>query len=137
APVEQTLARLARMVEGFANDFHCSILLVSPDGFRLHVGAAPHLPVRFVSALDGLPADELLKTAVVIPDIAVDSHFEVPRESALAEGLRAWWSVPVSGPADEVAIGVVTFHSRLPREPGEFERRLLDRCRSLAGIAIE
>ena len=60
APLQETLDRLARVVEQHADAAYCSILLVGTDGFRLRVGAAPRLPSRFVSALDGVPADDLL-----------------------------------------------------------------------------
>jgi diguanylate cyclase (GGDEF)-like protein/PAS domain S-box-containing protein len=136
APLRETLERLARMVERHA-DVLCSVLLVGPDGYRLQVGAAPSLPQGYVAALDGMPVDDLLKNPVFIADIAAASHFEVPREVALNKGVRAWWSMPVSGPDDEVAIGVVALHCNRPRLPSKLERRLLERSSYLAGIAIE
>src|SRR5204862_8121710 len=62
---------------------------------------------------------------------------EIPREHALASGLRAWWSMPVSGPEHNVAIGVIVMHGRAPRAPTPVELQLLERSRHLAGIAIE
>ena len=54
APLGDTLARLAYLIEGQADGMACSVLLLDADGVHVRHGAAPSLPESYVKLIDGL-----------------------------------------------------------------------------------
>ena len=145
APLEETLEKLVRVVEGQFDGLLCSVLLLDEDGQHLRHGAAPSLPQPYVRAIDGLsigPKAGSCGTAmyrrepVVVTDILQDPLWEEYRSVAEPYGLRACWSTPILAHSVKV-LGSFAMYYREPRSPGPAETRALEMATHLAGIAIE
>jgi hypothetical protein len=124
--LEDVLNRhLLAVEENFDDELIASILLLSPDGKRLHHGAAPRLPQIFCEAIDGLeigPSAGSCGTAafrglpVYVADIANDPLWHAYRDLAIPHGLRSCWSTPIFD-ADGVLLGTFAIYSREPGTP--------------------
>jgi len=88
--LEDVLNRHLRTVEQMGGDdvFTC-ILLLSPDGKRLSVGAAPTVPASYCRAGDSF---EIGLSSV---DIETDPIWADFRDVALRHGFRSCWSTPI------------------------------------------
>jgi two-component system, cell cycle sensor histidine kinase and response regulator CckA len=144
AALRDSLAAVVRLIEKFGSDMQCSILLVDPDGTRVHDGAAPSLPGEYVAQLDGQPigpnagscgAAAFLKKPVIVEDIATHPNWVDYRELALRHGLRACWSTPIC--SNERVLGTFAMYYREPRSPEAGDVELIARAVHVAGIAIE
>jgi PAS domain S-box-containing protein len=145
ASLEEALDRLCRVVESQRGDFHCSVLLVEPDGQRLRHVAAPSLPGVYVRAVDGVaigPRGGSCGTAahrgepVFVADIMTDPLWSEYRELALPHGLRACWSVPILASSGAV-LGTLAVYHREPRTPDREDRELIDMAGRLAALLVE
>ncbi|HEX2436948.1 MAG TPA: GAF domain-containing protein [Methylomirabilota bacterium] len=137
------LEAVCRMVETQGEGMLSSVLLV--EGDRLRVGAAPGLPREWVEAVEGTmigPETSAVGSAafrrepIVVDDVADDPRWARDRALALRHSLRSCLAVPVLE-AGGVVLAVFVAHDRRPRQPGETDRRLIERAARLAGIAIE
>jgi PAS domain S-box-containing protein len=145
APLPQTLAALARLIESQAEGMLCSVLLLDDDGVCVRHGAAPGLPAAFTRAIDGLAvgpqagscgAAMYLGKTVIAADVRTDPLWEEYRDLATSFGLRACWSTPILSHQGKV-LGSFAMYYREPRVPGPAELRLLDAATHIAGIAIQ
>jgi GAF domain len=112
--LEDVLNRHLRAVEQMAGDdvFTC-ILLLSPDGKRLSVGAAPTLPASYCRVGDSFEiglshgscaAAAYLGRPVYSVDIETDPIWADFGDVALQHGYRSCWSTPIRDP-DSAIIG--------------------------------
>ena len=103
--LEDVLNRHLRTVEQMGGDdvFTC-ILLLSPDGKRLSVGAAPSIPASYCRAGDSFEiglshgscaAAAYLGRPVYSVDIETDPIWADFRDVALQHGYRSCWSTPI------------------------------------------
>jgi GAF domain-containing protein len=108
-------------------------------------GSAPNLPDAYVKAIDGLaigPDVGSCGTAmysgktVIVTDILEDPLWDDYRSLAVANGLRACWSTPVSSHDDQVLGSFAVYH-RERHVPDADELRLIDIAVYLARVAIE
>lgn len=145
APMGEVLGSLVRFAESESQGLLCSILLLSPDGRRLHVGSAPSLPGFFSEAIDGVDigADvgscgsaAATRQIHVARDIQRDPNWEPWREIAGRAGLASCWSHPILSAEDKV-LGTFAIYHREPGVPGPNELQLIRQSASLAAIAIE
>src|SRR3954469_6780423 len=106
--LEDVLNRHLRTVEQMAGDdvFTC-ILLLSPDGKRLSVGAAPTVPASYCRAGDSFEiglshgscaAAAYLGRPVYSVDIERDPIWADFGDVALQHGYRSCWSTPIRDP---------------------------------------
>jgi PAS domain S-box-containing protein len=141
------LEALCQLVEGAASGRYCSVVLVDPSGARLERGAAPSLPASFIdSIIDGpLNADSgpcamsaRLNEQVIAADLASETRWPAYGwgPMALAHGLQACWSTPISSAAGKV-LGAFAIYYDKPRTPRPLEHGLIDRFTHIARIAIE
>ena len=144
-PLARVLESLCLKIEEQSPGLICSVLLVSPDGTTLRDAAAPGLPASYRLAIDGArigPRAGSCGTAayrqqpVVVTDIANDALWADCKQVALAHGLRACWSMPISS-HDGAVLGTFACYYREPRAPEAYHLQLIDRATHLAGIAIE
>ncbi|MBI3468415.1 MAG: PAS domain S-box protein [Planctomycetes bacterium] len=144
-PLSVLLDRLARTVEWQADGMHCSILLLSPDGRRLRLGAAPSLPDEYNRAIDGIEIGPCagscgtaayLKCRVIVSDIAHDLRWAQYRDLALSHGLRACWSVPLVSRGGSV-LGTLSLYYRQPRRPTGNDLQLIENYGYLAQVIVE
>jgi len=103
--LEDVLNRHLRTVEEMGGDdvFTC-ILLLSPDGKRLSVGASPSIPASYCRAGDSFEiglshgscaAAAYLGRPVYSVDIETDPIWADFRDVALQHGFRSCWSTPI------------------------------------------
>ncbi len=128
-PLDATLAEVVHLVEAQLPGSVCTVVLVDAGG-RLRPGAAPSLPPSYNAALDGAPIGPLsgscgaaafYKRTITATDIATDEVWTIPRDVALAHGLRSCLSVPIlaSGNVPGVEAGrVLGTFAVYRREPG-------------------
>jgi diguanylate cyclase (GGDEF)-like protein/PAS domain S-box-containing protein len=144
-PLAESLDRIARLHETMNPGALCSLLLLDDDGRHVLHGAAPSLPDAYNRAMHGQEIGEAHGSCgtaawrgerVVVADIANHPYWEKYRQLALAHGLEACWSTPVSGSHGEV-LGTFAVYFREPRVPREEELRSIDRMLPITSIAIE
>jgi PAS domain S-box-containing protein len=139
------LDALCRLVEELSSGALSSILLLEPNGNRLHHGAAPNLPKVYVDAIDGSvigPSAGSCGTAayrakpVIVSDIATDPLWADYRDVALPHGLRACWSSPILS-SDGRVLGTFAIYYREPRSPTPQQLEIIEHITHLASIALE
>jgi len=144
-PLASILETLCLKIEEQSPDLVCSVLLLAPDGQTLRNGAGPSLPASYRQATDGAsigPRAGSCGTAVyrrqpvVVVDIEKDALWEDCKGLALAHGLRACWSMPISSHSG-IVLGTFACYYREPRGPNPSHLQIIDRATHLAGIAIE
>jgi signal transduction histidine kinase len=112
---------------------------------RLRYGASASLPAPFVAQIDGRqlgPRAGSCGTAawrrspVIVTDIGSDPLWEEYRDVALACGLRACWSVPISSTGGEI-LGTFAFYYRESRAPAREDLVTLEGAARLARMVLE
>ncbi|TAJ84933.1 PAS domain-containing protein [Reyranella sp.] len=139
------LRACARSISDVSPGQRASILLVDPDTARLKLGAAPHLPLSFISVLDGLaigPTAACCGTAVHRRELTVatsigDSPLWAGLHSvAASHGLRACWSMPILH-SDGSVVAAFAVYRDTAKGPTEADIALLDHFVKLAALGIE
>jgi len=145
ADASEVLDRVVHLCERQFPGAITSILLLDENRRHLHHGAARHLPLAYVAAVDGVeigPNVGSCGTAaatgkrVVVTDIASDPRWAPYRELAMEHGLRACWSEPIRNAYGEVLGTFATYYAE-PRGPSADEIALVEAAADLAGIALE
>jgi PAS domain S-box-containing protein len=145
APLSAQLEHIVLLIEAQAPGMVCSILLFDRDRKTLHTGAAPHLPLEFVRAIEGAKvgpnegscgAAACRNELVIVEDIATHENWANYRQLALPHGLRACWSSPIRSVGKDV-LGTFAMYFTQPRGPGPMEMHWVDRAAHIAAIAIE
>lgn len=123
----------------------CSILLLSSEGNRLFIGAAPHLPDFYNAAVDGLylgPGVGSCGTAayfgqrVIVEDIQNHPYWGPFNELAAQAGLASCWSEPIRSASGHL-LGTFGIYQRHPAAPGADDIQMIEQASHLAGIAID
>ncbi len=145
-PLDRTLEMIVHSIEELIEgDALASILLRSPDGRRLRVGAAPTLPAAYNEAIDGLEIGEAAGSCgtsayrgspVIVTDTLTDPLWLEFRDLAALHGLRACWSTPIDATNGEV-VGTFAVYYRQSREPSAEDRQLVALMTETAAVAIE
>jgi len=144
-PLLEVLHTVAHGVERLIDGVAVSIMLVDPSGSCLRVGVAPSLPLAFTRAVEGTPVGvgfgscgsaTALREPVITEDIERATHWSERRELALAHGLRACWSLPISSATGQM-IATLAVYARSTRLPQSSELSLLERMAHIVGIAVE
>lgn len=145
ASLTETLTILIVAFEQLAECKAGSILFLDPEGKRLHHGIAPHLPLDYQRAVDGLEVGPCAgscgtavarKAPVIVTDTLVDPCWEKYRHLAIAFDLRSCWSMPILTSQDEV-LGTFALYFDRPHAPSAEDWQILETAAHLAGIAIE
>ncbi|HMJ30589.1 MAG TPA: PAS domain-containing protein [Xanthobacteraceae bacterium] len=140
------LKALCQVVERTASGCYCSILLVDQSGTRLEHGAAPSLPASYINSINGRPVNvdsgpcataAYLNQQVISVDLKMETRWAYGwRQIALAHGLRACWSTPISSTTGKV-LGVFAVYYDEPRTPTRREQSLIQQITHIASIAVE
>ncbi|HZG56440.1 EAL domain-containing protein [Paenibacillus sp.] len=142
-PLDDILRHIILLIEEQSGAL-CSVLLRDPERNSLYLKAAPSLPDAYNALMTDIPIGPdcgscgtaaYLKTPVIAADIATDPRWRDIRSIPEPFGLRACWSVPILQEGE--AIGTFAMYYRECRAPGEDDLQLIERARSLAGLAIE
>ncbi|MCG2584196.1 ATP-binding protein [Massilia sp. TS11] len=145
ADLQATLDSLLVLIEELAPGVLCSILMLDEDGVHVRPASGPNLPKAYMDALDGVPIGPVAgscgtamyrNATVIVSDIEHDPLWADYKALALAYGLRACWSTPISVEHGQV-LGSFAMYYRSVRSPGPEEFRLIEVATHLAGIAIE
>ena len=118
-----------------------SVLLLDPDGQRLLLGAAPHLPEFFNAATHGAQVGSCGTAAfsgqrVIVADIASHPDWGPYRELAQRAGLAACWSQPIRS-ANQQVLGTFAIYHRSSVMPQAHELACIEMAAALTAIAIE
>jgi PAS domain S-box-containing protein len=145
APLPQVLTLLVHLIEDQCEGQVCAVLLLDTDGAHVRLGAAPSLPDDYSARLDGQPVGPRVGSCgsvmqsgrpVIVTDINVDPLWDVLRDEALANGLRACWSTPILSSQKKV-LGSFAMYCDTARGPSREELRLVETAADLAGAAID
>lgn len=141
----ETLNGMARIVEAKNPGTRCSILLVTPCGEHVSVGAGPSLPQSYNDAVEGLrigPTVGSCGTAafwnvpVIVEDITSDTLWADLRELAAMAGVKACWSYPIRATGGEV-LGAMAIYTDEPRSPTGAQMDGLEIASRMVGLAVE
>ncbi|MBD2198225.1 MULTISPECIES: PAS domain-containing protein [Calothrix] len=122
----------------------CSIMLHDGNS-KLNFGISTQLSDSYMQQINGLPIDEGMgccgtaafrQETVITSDIASDPLWQNYRDLALAQGLKACWSVPIIGSNGEI-LGVFGVYYRENRTPNLCECETVTQAANIASIAIE
>jgi PAS domain S-box-containing protein len=141
------LEALCQLVESTATGCYCSVVLVDREGKRLEHGVAPSLPTSFVTAINGRPVNAesgpcamaaYLNEQIIAADLTSETRWAEHEwcQMALAHGLRACWSTPISSAQSEV-LGAFAIYYGEPRAPTPQDQALIAQFTHIASIAIE
>src|ERR1700730_11586726 len=139
------LDALCQLVESTASGCYCSVVLVDPSGARLEHGAAPSLPASFITSIIGRPVNvdsgpcgmaAYLNEQVIAADITSETRWAAWCPMALAHGLQACWSTPISSTAGKV-LGSFAIYYDGPRTPTTLQQSLIEQFTHIASIAVE
>ena len=141
------LEALCQLVESTVSGCYCSVVLVDPSGTRLEHGAAPSLPASFITSIQGRPVNvdsgpcamaAYLNEQVIAADLTSETRWAAWAWSpmALAHGLQACWSTPISSSAGKV-LGAFAIYYDEPRTPTSLDQSLIEQVRHIASIAVE
>ena len=139
------LRAVARSIGDIAPGLRAAIMTVEGAG-TLRTAASPYLPPAFMAALDGLsvgPASGCCGTAAFRRELTVAADIDTSplwaglREPALAHGLRACWSMPVTTHTDGSVVATFAVYRNEPRGPSDADLALLTHFTKLATIAVE
>jgi PAS domain S-box-containing protein len=141
------LEALCQLVESTVSGCYCSVVLVDPSGTRLQHGAAPSLSAGFINSIIGRPVNvdsgpcamaACLNEQVIAADLTSETRWAAYAwcPMALAHGLRACWSTPITSTAGKV-LGAFAIYYDEPREPTTREHSLIEQITHIASIAVE
>ncbi len=141
------LDALCQLVECTAIGCYCSVLLVDSSGKRLERGAAPSLPASFINSIVGRSANvdsgpcamaACLNEQVISADLAAETRWAASEwcPMALAHGLRACWSTPISSAAGKV-LGAFVIYYEQSGPPAAIHQSIIEQLTNIASIAVE
>ena len=142
-PLRTVLRELVAGVERECPGMMCAVHEVREG--RMYGLVAPNLDKAYSAALEGIAIGPSVgscgaaahsRRRVIVTDIATDARWKNHRELALGHGLRACWSIPVTGTEGEV-LGTFAAYYHSPRAPTDAELQVLESAKHIAGIAIE
>lgn len=146
APLAEALEGLLKVVESVSAEAVLgSVLLISPDGARLHHCAAPSLPPSYNEAIDGVAIGPKVgscgtaafrREQVIVADIERDPLWDDFRDLALAAQLRACWSTPIFSSGGDL-LGTFAMYYTQPRRPSVADLALIDVLVRTVAMAIE
>jgi PAS domain S-box-containing protein len=146
-PLPEILEGLCQLVETIAGECHCSVVLIDPIRKCLEQCTAPSLSPSFITSINGRPVNEdscpcatavCLNRQVIAADLASETRWTEYAwcPMAMAHGLQACWSTPISSTAENV-LGAFAIYYCKPRTPTTEQQSLISQFTHIASIAIE
>ena len=127
-----------------AGGCYCSVVLADPTGARVEHGAAPSLPASFIDSIIGRAINvetgpcgmaTCLNEQVISTDLTCETRWETWCPMALAHGLQACWSTPITF-WDGKALGAFAIYHKSPTTPTSFLEGLVQQFTHIASIAV-
>jgi PAS domain S-box-containing protein len=143
-PRHEVLEALCLLVESTAGGCYCSVVLADPTGARVEHGAAPSLPASFIGSIIGRAINAetgpcgmatYLNEQVVSTDLTRETRWATWCPMALAHGLKACWSTPITSSAGK-ALGAFAIYHESPKTLTSFLEGLIQRFTHIASIAV-
>ncbi len=143
-PRQDVLEALCLLVEGTAGGCYCSVVLADPAGARVEHGAAPSLPASFIDSIIGRAINAetgpcgmatYLNEQVISTDLTCETRWATWCPMALAHGLRACWSTPITSIAGK-ALGAFAVYHDSPTTPTSLLEGLIQQFTHIASIAV-
>lgn len=144
APLSKTLAAVTEWAELMLPHALVSIMRFDPEQNALSLVPNRHFSSNYTAHMQNLAIGPAVGTCgraafekqrVVTEDISVDPHWIPFQALALAEGLRACWSVPILAVNGEL-LGTFATYYRIPALPTQEEESNLARSASLAALVL-
>jgi len=144
AALPSTLHKICALVTERDEGAMAAVFLV--EGGHLRLGASVGVPPEWVAVtaavpigMDGASCGIAAQsgTTVVVPDIATDTRWAAWRQPAMALGLRASWSTPITDHAAARVIGTFAVYYREVTAPSPPAREIVALAVRLAELAIE
>ena len=143
--LQDVLDYLVRFIERQSPGTRCSIMKLSEDRRRLHVGSAPSFPDAFRAAFDGMEVGPEAGScgaaahegiSVLVEDAETDFRWKDFQDPVAQFEIRASWSVPILDSKDKL-IGTFCMYRKEPGAPDPIQKQLMDIAIGAAGIAME
>jgi PAS domain S-box-containing protein len=143
-PRQDVLEALCLLVESTAGGCYCSVVLADPTGACVEHGAAPSLPASFIDSIIGRAINvetgpcgmaTYLNEQVISTDLTCETRWETWCPMALAHGLQACWSTPITSSAGK-ALGAFAIYHESPTTPTSFLEGLIQQFTHIASIAV-
>ncbi|MDP3536114.1 MAG: EAL domain-containing protein [Halomonas sp.] len=144
APLTKTLAAVAEWAERMLPQALVSIMRFDPANNTLSLVANRHFSPAYTAHMQALMIGPAVGTCgraafekqlVVTEDIDLEPHWTAFKDVALAEGLRACWSVPILSTQGEL-LGTFATYYRHPASPTQEEQNHLAHSASLAALVL-
>jgi PAS domain S-box-containing protein len=128
-----------------SDEIFATILLLDRRNNQLIRGSAPSLPAEFRRQIEGKEIGPgvgccgtaaFLKREVIVGDIENDPLWKNVKNSAIAHGLRACWSLPIVSSNDHLLATFAIYYTR-PQTPTREDRHAIELLSRTAGIVIE
>ena len=138
------LTALISAIEALDEGVIGSVLLLDDDGQRILHGAAPGLPIAYISLVEGSTIGPqagscgtamFRKELVIVDDTYSDPLWANYRGWAQRFHLRACWSSPILASNGKV-LGTFAMYFREPREPDDWELQLIQDATAAAALSI-
>ncbi|MFO7788704.1 MAG: EAL domain-containing protein [Halospina sp.] len=144
-PLDEVLTEITRFAEEMLPGALVSLMCY--DGERGTISLVPNdrFSTRFTEAMRDVPVGANVgacgsaayhRSMIVTPDIQTDFRWEGYRSVALAEGLRACWSVPIFSSEGDVLLGTFATYYGEPVSPSDADLFNLQQAAALAALAI-
>ncbi len=139
------LDEIVSIVENFAKDCLCSVMIADQEAKKLYTASSPNLPDEFIDFINGIPiapntgscgTAAYKKMQVVVEDISNDCLWADYRDIALKHGLQACWSTPVFDSNNDV-IGCFAIYHRIPTAPSANVKKLIEEATYLTSLVIQ
>ncbi|MFP4368304.1 MAG: PAS domain S-box protein [Candidatus Kapaibacterium sp.] len=143
--LQQTLERLAHVIEDQDEDIACSILLADKKSGYLKCIAAPSLPETFnrftcnvnINVSSDASVEAMTKNRPVIVEDVQDNELYSGMHGIMKElDINSSWVMPIYT-SENHKLGTVNFYLKKNRTPDHRGMRLLQAASHIAGIAIE
>jgi signal transduction histidine kinase len=143
-PLSALIGTACHAFESLVEGAICSVILVDPARGIMSEGGGDSLPEPFRNAIRGIAIGPMVGTCgraistgeeAVTEDLTRDPAWGPYAALALANGLRACWSLPLRG--RDVVLGTFAVYRRRPHRPTDREREVALRLAGVVTAAIQ
>lgn len=143
--LKKILDEIVTLSENRIQNSKCSILLLDEEKKHLLLGSAPSLPDFYNEAINGVEIGEKVGSCgsaafkqqrVIVTDIDTHENWQPYLELTKKANLHACWSQPIFSSKDKILGTFAIYHDK-PKEPTDFELKLISTYAHLVSVAIE
>ena len=140
-----TLDKIVELAQNRNKDAKCSILLLDDSKEHLIIGSAKSLPDFYNKAITGIKIGNKIgscgsaayhKKRVIVGDINTHENWSDYLGLTKKANLHSCWSEPIFSLNNDI-LGTFAMYTSYPKEPSEFELRLISTYAHIAAVAID